>query len=119
MRVLLDACVPNGLRRSLPGHEVRTAPEMGWGDLDNGDLLDAMGGVTLTRSSRLTSVFHDSSTSRAGPWESWSYAPSRTASPTYFPWSPIFSQRSLPSKLAWSKMCLANPPRQRSRGERP
>ena len=42
MRVLLDACVPKGLRRSLPGHEVRTASEMGWGDLDNGDLLDAM-----------------------------------------------------------------------------
>ena len=42
MRVLLDACVPKGLRKSLPGHEVRTAPEMGWGDLDNGDLLDAM-----------------------------------------------------------------------------
>jgi len=42
MRVLLDACVPKGLRRSLPGHEGRTASEMGWGDLDNGDLLDAM-----------------------------------------------------------------------------
>ena len=42
MRVLLDACVPKGLRRSLPGHDVRTAPEMGWGDLDNGNLLDAM-----------------------------------------------------------------------------
>ena len=42
MRVLLDACVPRGLRRSLSGHEVRTAPEMGWGSLDNGELLDAM-----------------------------------------------------------------------------
>lgn len=40
--MLLDACVPKGPRRSLPGHEVRTASEMGWGDLDNGDLLDAM-----------------------------------------------------------------------------
>ena len=45
MRVLLDACVPKGLRKSLSGHEVRTAPEMGWGDLDNGDLLDAMKGI--------------------------------------------------------------------------
>ena len=45
MRVLLDACVPKGLRKSLSGHEVRTAPEMGWGDLDNGDLLDAMNGL--------------------------------------------------------------------------
>lgn len=44
MRVLLDACVPKGLRNSLSGHEVRIAPEMGWGDLDNGDLLDAMEG---------------------------------------------------------------------------
>jgi hypothetical protein len=44
MRVLLDACVPKGLRRSLSRYEVRTAPEMGWGDLDNGDLLDAMEG---------------------------------------------------------------------------
>jgi hypothetical protein len=41
MRVLLDACVPKGVRRSLSGHEVQTAHEMGWGDLDNGDLLDA------------------------------------------------------------------------------
>jgi hypothetical protein len=44
MRVLLDACVPRGLRNSLSGHEVRTAPEMGWGDLDNGYLLDVMEG---------------------------------------------------------------------------
>ncbi len=44
MRVLLDACVPKGLRRSLAGHEVRTAPEMGWGDRDNSELLDAMTG---------------------------------------------------------------------------
>ena len=42
MRVLLDACVPRALRMSLSGHEVRTAPEMGWGNLDNGALLDAM-----------------------------------------------------------------------------
>jgi len=31
MRILLDACVPRGLRNSLSGHEVRTAPEMSWG----------------------------------------------------------------------------------------
>jgi hypothetical protein len=44
MRILLDACVPRTLRNSLSGHEVRTAPEMGWGDLNNGALLDAMAG---------------------------------------------------------------------------
>lgn len=43
--MLLDACVPKSLRSSLAGHEVRTAPEMGWGNLDNGDLLDAMTGI--------------------------------------------------------------------------
>lgn len=42
MRVLLDACVPRTLRAKIIGHVVSTAPEMGWGDLDNGDLLDAM-----------------------------------------------------------------------------
>lgn len=42
MRVLLDACVPHRLGRELLGHEVRTAPEMGWADLDDGPLLDAM-----------------------------------------------------------------------------
>jgi hypothetical protein len=45
VRILLDACVPRKLGLSLAGHEVRTAPGMGWGDLDNGDLLDAMDGL--------------------------------------------------------------------------
>ena len=56
MRILLDACVPRRLRDSLSGHEVRTAPEMGWGDLDNGALLDAMAGhfdVLVTVDKRL------------------------------------------------------------------
>ena len=44
MRVLFDGCVPRGLRKDVSGYEVRTAPQMGWGDLDNGDLLDAMTG---------------------------------------------------------------------------
>ena len=42
MRVLLDACVPRRLRDHLPQHEVRTAQQMGWGNLDDGPLLDAM-----------------------------------------------------------------------------
>ncbi|MEO8084427.1 MAG: hypothetical protein ABI780_11440 [Ardenticatenales bacterium] len=42
MRVLLDACVPATLRSRIVDHVVSTATEMGWGDLDNGDLLDAM-----------------------------------------------------------------------------
>ena len=42
MRVLLDACVPSRLAHELEDHEVSTAPEMGWADLDDGPLLDAM-----------------------------------------------------------------------------
>lgn len=39
MRVLLDECIPRGLRRQLTGHEVRTVPEMGWASRKNGELL--------------------------------------------------------------------------------
>lgn len=39
MNILLDACVPRPLRTFLPDHTVRTAQEMGWGELKNGDLL--------------------------------------------------------------------------------
>ena len=39
MRVLLDECLPRRLKRELPGHDVRTAPEMGWASKRNGDLL--------------------------------------------------------------------------------
>lgn len=44
MRILLDECVPRRLRRELPGHDVRTVHEMGWGGKKNGDLLRAMAG---------------------------------------------------------------------------
>lgn len=39
MRILFDQGMPRKLRQSLPGHEVRTAYEAGWSDLENGDLL--------------------------------------------------------------------------------
>jgi predicted nuclease of predicted toxin-antitoxin system len=42
VRVLLDGCVPSRLGGELQDHEVNTAPEMGWADLDDGPLLDAM-----------------------------------------------------------------------------
>lgn len=40
MRILLDENAPTGLRRILAGHDVRTAPEMGWARYANGQLLD-------------------------------------------------------------------------------
>lgn len=39
MRVLLDECTPQKLRRDLPEHEVRTVGEMGWRGTKNGALL--------------------------------------------------------------------------------
>jgi len=39
MRVLLDECVPRGLRRHLAGHAVRTVTECGWSGIKNGALL--------------------------------------------------------------------------------
>lgn len=43
MRLLLDESVPHRLKRSLPGHAVRTAVEMGWGGIRNSELLARAG----------------------------------------------------------------------------
>jgi hypothetical protein len=40
MRILLDENAPRPLRRTLTGHDVRTAIEMGWARFSNGRLLD-------------------------------------------------------------------------------
>jgi predicted nuclease of predicted toxin-antitoxin system len=39
MRILLDECLPARLGRDLVGHEVSTAPKMGYAGLKNGALL--------------------------------------------------------------------------------
>ena len=39
MRVLLDECLPQRLRRELPGHEVTTVQRLGWAGTKNGALL--------------------------------------------------------------------------------
>jgi predicted nuclease of predicted toxin-antitoxin system len=39
MRLLLDESVPRRFRRALPEHVVRTAVEMGWSGVKNGELL--------------------------------------------------------------------------------
>ena len=39
MRVLLDECVDRRFAQELPGHEVRTVPQMGWAGVRNGVLL--------------------------------------------------------------------------------
>lgn len=39
LRVLLDECIDRRLAREISGHDVYTAPEMGWSGLTNGELL--------------------------------------------------------------------------------
>ncbi len=39
MRVLLDECLPRGLKKHLSAHDVRTVPEAGWAGKKNGELL--------------------------------------------------------------------------------
>jgi len=40
VRILLDECVDWRLSRDLIGHEVRTARQMGWATIRNGELLE-------------------------------------------------------------------------------
>jgi hypothetical protein len=44
MRVLLDECLPRGLKKLLEGHEVQTVPEAGWSGKENGELLGLLVG---------------------------------------------------------------------------
>lgn len=39
MKVLLDECVDRRLSREIIGHEVKTAHQMGWSTIANGELL--------------------------------------------------------------------------------
>jgi hypothetical protein len=39
VRILLDECVDWRLSRALVGHDVRTARQMGWASIKNGELL--------------------------------------------------------------------------------
>ena len=41
MKIVFDHNVPKKLRSALPDHAVNTAQEMGWAELENGDLLRA------------------------------------------------------------------------------
>lgn len=39
MKILLDECVPWPMHKLLAGHECKTAQQMGWSSIKNGDLL--------------------------------------------------------------------------------
>ena len=59
MRILLDECVPRGLKRELPDYETSTVPEMGWAGKTNGEfdvLLTADQSVPLQQNLRLSRI---------------------------------------------------------------
>ena len=39
MRVFIDECVDGRLARDVVGHEIKTARQMGWSAIENGELL--------------------------------------------------------------------------------
>lgn len=39
MKLLLDECLDRRFARELPGHFIRTVPQMGWATIKNGRLL--------------------------------------------------------------------------------
>ncbi len=41
LSILLDECIDRRLARSLPSHEIKTVPQMGWSGLQDGPLLAA------------------------------------------------------------------------------
>jgi hypothetical protein len=66
VRVLLDNCVPWRLGDEISGHEVSSVIDLGWANLKNGALLDAMAGrfdalVTVDRSVPYQQRLHDRS----------------------------------------------------------
>jgi hypothetical protein len=91
MRILFDQGTPVPLRNVLIGHEVGTAFEMGWSELDNGELLAAAEAsfdafITTDQSLRYQqnlpsrrSAFsssqrpagHESESTPAGSWRPW------------------------------------------------
>jgi predicted nuclease of predicted toxin-antitoxin system len=44
MRILLDECLPRGLKKHLAPHDVITVPDAGWAGKTNGELLRAAAG---------------------------------------------------------------------------
>jgi hypothetical protein len=64
VRVLLDNCVPWRLAESIHGHEVASVIGLGWAELTNGRLLDAMAGqfdvlVTVDKGIRFQQSLND------------------------------------------------------------
>src|SRR5205807_7317216 len=100
MLILIDHGTPAPLRRSLVGHSVATAYELGWATLKNGDLLQSWRRLgddyrTFTLLNR-GSMMLDTSTKKSQALAAWPPAslPKLAHSSTYVP-----SNRSAPTLL--------------------
>ena len=84
MRVLLDECVDWRLSRTLTGHEVRSARQMGWSAIKNGELL----GLASERFDAFVTV--DRNLAFQQNVRSLSSMQKRIGLPTFCRWSRIF-----------------------------
>ena len=55
--MLLDVCTPVHVRQALLGHEIHTAVKMGWGQLENGELLRVAESSRSVRARSLTVIY--------------------------------------------------------------
>jgi hypothetical protein len=62
VKVLFDHNVPHKLRQSMAAHDVTTADEMGWSELENGELLRAAQAVGFAVMVTATRISHRSKT---------------------------------------------------------
>lgn len=44
MKIIIDECVPNIVKRGLPSHNIVTVQEMDWAGVKNGELLKLVSG---------------------------------------------------------------------------
>ena len=50
MKIILDECVDWRLARDIGGHDVKTAHQMGWAAIENGELLTLASGESMCSS---------------------------------------------------------------------
>jgi hypothetical protein len=70
MKVLLDVCTPVQVRLALADHEVHTAVRMGWGELENGELLRVAESAGFELFIICDKNLRQQRTLRAGGWRS-------------------------------------------------
>jgi hypothetical protein len=85
MRVLLDECMPRPLKRDLTGHTVSTVIEMGWGGIENGELLALIRGAGFEAFVTVDQNLPYQQTCAPWKWASSSSSPGPTSSRIFSP----------------------------------